>query len=602
VTNNSEVVLGVDGLSKRFKLYRNSRDRLKDWLLPSTSRRYQEFWALRDVSFELHRGECLGVVGHNGAGKSTLLKLLTGTMHPTSGTMQLTGRVLSLLELGSDFNTELTGRQNVVQSAHILGFPTSFVDRRMADIEDFAELGDYFDRPVKQYSSGMFVRLAFSMYANMDPEIFLVDEALTVGDLRFSGKALARIREMLRGGTTLVFVSHSIPAISQLCNRAIWLHGGRVQLDGLPEDVTRAYVQFMVGGSSDVPAMIGSGQPLTATRAPSSADSATGPNLFTDPQQGLYVGQGWYPLEAHGGDVFRWSQGESKLILDVNGSERRLFLDVEPGPLMVSPMSLRVRAAEHVLAVRQLAGRDRIEVELPARHAGPLELHLSAVTGAKTLPCDDRELAFRVFGWGWSDAAELQSIATVPQWEVEAGDPDLSLELTAMQRALRASPAVQGAPARILHVVTRNASGAESVRYATFDPITLEVTIQATADVPVAIVGFYVKDVFDRILFGDRADFRTDRFPSVRAGEAITVAFACSKLPLHTGLYQITVGLSGPGLESEIWHLVERAWSIQVLGTAPSSKVGVLDVGWNYIGELSHLHSAKVMPDGRDKI
>ena len=181
----SEPVARVARLSKRFRLYKRSIDRLADWLFLPGGPRYEEFWALREISFELRRGECIGIIGANGAGKSTLLKVLTGALHATSGSAELRGQVASLLELGSDFSLELTGRQNVEQSARLLRLPSNFSTQRMDEIESFAELGEYFDRPVKTYSSGMFVRLAFSLFSVMEPDVFLVDEALTVGALRF---------------------------------------------------------------------------------------------------------------------------------------------------------------------------------------------------------------------------------------------------------------------------------------------------------------------------------------------------------------------------------------------------------------------------------
>jgi lipopolysaccharide transport system ATP-binding protein len=205
-----QVIVSMDGLGKRFKLYQSARDRLLDWLQVPPRVRYQEVWALRDVSLEVRKGECLGIIGPNGAGKSTLLKLLTGALHPTAGRMQIEGRVLSLLELGTGFTPELTGRQNIAQSARLVGFPHGYAEARAPEIASFAELGDYFDRPIKFYSTGMLVRLAFSLFSTMDPEVFLVDEALAVGDMRFASKAFGRIRRMHDSGTTLLFVSHDL--------------------------------------------------------------------------------------------------------------------------------------------------------------------------------------------------------------------------------------------------------------------------------------------------------------------------------------------------------------------------------------------------------
>jgi lipopolysaccharide transport system ATP-binding protein len=232
VTDPAPAMIRAAGLSKRFKIYPRPWGRLTEWLTAGAAKRHDDFWALRDVSFEVARGESLGVIGVNGSGKSTLLKILSGAMYPTEGTFDVRGRVLSLLELGTGVNPQLTGRQNVVNSARLLAFPPDYVAGRMGDIEAFAELGEFFDRPVRLYSSGMLVRLVFSMFACMDPDVFVVDEALSVGDLHFQQKCAARIRALLDAGVTLLFVSHDLAAVEALCDRVMVLHGGRVRFVG----------------------------------------------------------------------------------------------------------------------------------------------------------------------------------------------------------------------------------------------------------------------------------------------------------------------------------------------------------------------------------
>jgi lipopolysaccharide transport system ATP-binding protein len=248
---SDEVLVRTSQLSKRFKLYPRRWDRLAEWIWLGSKRRHEDFWALRDVSFELERGQSLGIVGPNGAGKSTLLKLLTGALYPTSGHLEVHGRLLSLLELGTGFHPELTGRENVEQSAQLLGFPARYAAEHGSEIEAFAELGPYFDRPVKQYSSGMLVRLAFSMFSAMKPQILLIDEALAVGDMRFAGKALARVKQLIEQGTTLVFVSHDLQLVNQFCSRVLWIHRGMVRMDGQASEVTRAYQQFVIHGPDE---------------------------------------------------------------------------------------------------------------------------------------------------------------------------------------------------------------------------------------------------------------------------------------------------------------------------------------------------------------
>lgn len=231
-STDSEPIVHVSALTKKFKIYPTRWGRLAEWLTLNGSVRHQDFVALQDVSFQVRRGESLGIIGVNGSGKSTLLKILSGAMYATSGHVHVRGRVLSLLELGTGLNAELTGRQNVINSARLLGFPSDYAEQRMAQIESFAELAEFFDRPVRLYSSGMLVRLSFSMFACFDPEIFIVDEALSVGDVFFQQKCARRIQEMRAGGTTMLFVSHDLAAIEALCDRVLLLHGGRVRHDG----------------------------------------------------------------------------------------------------------------------------------------------------------------------------------------------------------------------------------------------------------------------------------------------------------------------------------------------------------------------------------
>lgn len=221
------------GLGKRFKIYPYPWGRLTEWLTRGAAKRHDDFWALRDVSFEVRRGESLGVIGVNGSGKSTLLKILSGAMYPTEGTFDVrASRILSLLELGTGVNMQLTGRQNVINSARLLAFPDGYVTEKMTEIESFAELGEFFDRPVRLYSSGMLVRLVFSMFACFDPDVFIVDEALSVGDLYFQQKCARRIESMLDAGVTMLFVSHDLAAVDALCDRVMVLHGGRMRFLG----------------------------------------------------------------------------------------------------------------------------------------------------------------------------------------------------------------------------------------------------------------------------------------------------------------------------------------------------------------------------------
>lgn len=239
-----------EDIGKRFKLYNNPWHRVAEWSTANRLKLHRDFWAVRGVSFGLRRGECLGVVGRNGSGKSTLLKMVTGVSIPTEGTATLSGRVLSLIELGAGLNKDLTGRQNVHNMARLLNFPPGFAKSKMEDIESFADVGAFFDRPVRSYSSGMTVRVTFSIFAAFEPEVLIVDEALSVGDIFFVQKCTRRIREMLDNGTTLLLASHDAGAITNLCDRAILLDQGTVAFQGEPVDAIARYHASLKKGPS----------------------------------------------------------------------------------------------------------------------------------------------------------------------------------------------------------------------------------------------------------------------------------------------------------------------------------------------------------------
>lgn len=241
----SDTVISVRDVSKRFKLYRNPWDRVLEWVTAGRSLRHEDFWALQGVSFEIARGDCVGIIGVNGAGKTTLLKILSRALYATSGEFEVKGRLVSLLELGTGFHPELTGRQNVFQSARLLGFPEREVSARLPEILEFAEIGEFIDQPVKQYSSGMFVRLAFSLFAHLDPDVYIVDEALSVGDVFFQQKCFERFRELRRRNCTVLLASHDMEAITHLCDRAILLHHGKCASDGDARSVVHDYFALM---------------------------------------------------------------------------------------------------------------------------------------------------------------------------------------------------------------------------------------------------------------------------------------------------------------------------------------------------------------------
>jgi len=235
------VALRVEDVSKQYRIYARPGDRLKETLTRGRLKRHREFWALRNVGFEVEAGTTTGVIGPNGCGKSTLLQIIAGTLEPTSGSVWREGRVAALLELGAGFDPEGTGVENVYMNAALMGLSRRETDRLFPDIERFAEIGDFIRQPVKTYSSGMFVRLAFAVAANVEPDILVIDEALAVGDAVFQHRCLRRIKEIQERGATVLFVSHDAAAIRALCTRAILMSAGRVLSDGVPIEVLNHY-------------------------------------------------------------------------------------------------------------------------------------------------------------------------------------------------------------------------------------------------------------------------------------------------------------------------------------------------------------------------
>lgn len=240
-----EPVIRVSNLSKCFQIYDQPRDRLLQGLWRGRRQFYREFWAVREVSFEVRKGESVAIVGRNGSGKSTLLQLIAGTLAPSRGEVEVRGRLAALLELGSGFNLEFTGRDNVFLSAAILGVGADEMHRRFDEIAAFAGIGEFMDRPVKTYSSGMMVRLAFAVSVCLDPEILIVDEALSVGDAGFQFKCLDRLQTLIRRGTTLLFVSHDMSMVKNFCQSALYLQDGRERARGAPEEIAELYALDM---------------------------------------------------------------------------------------------------------------------------------------------------------------------------------------------------------------------------------------------------------------------------------------------------------------------------------------------------------------------
>lgn len=258
MSNHTEAPIRLESIGKCYRIFQNPQDRFKQALLdrfhlmtgrqPAPGNLYREHWALRDVSFELEPGEAVGILGRNGAGKSTLLQIIAGTLAPTTGMVHTSGRITALLELGSGFNPEFTGRENVYLNAQILGLTRSEAENKFDDIASFADIGDFIDQPVKTYSSGMMMRLAFSVQTAVDPKVLIVDEALSVGDMFFQAKCMSRINTLVDSGVTLLFVSHDIGIIRQICKRAMLFDRGKIRSLGGTHSVTDTYAKLVLEG------------------------------------------------------------------------------------------------------------------------------------------------------------------------------------------------------------------------------------------------------------------------------------------------------------------------------------------------------------------
>ncbi len=315
------VALRVERVSKQYRIYERPGDRLTESLTRGRLKRHREFWALSEVSFEVERGTTVGIVGPNGCGKSTLLQIVAGTLEPTHGTVYHDGRVAALLELGAGFDPEFTGVENVLMNAALLGLSRREAERLLPEIERFAEIGDFLRQPVKTYSSGMYVRLAFATAVSVEPDILVIDEALAVGDAVFQHRCLRRIKEIHERGATVLFVSHDAAAVRALTQRAILLNAGRVVADGQPTDVLNRYQKLIMERE----------EAYEAARPPASADDVDG---------GDAAGEQRAPLRY----TFRHGDGSAEFVeAELLDAARRRVEVVETG----TPLQLRARAVFH---------------------------------------------------------------------------------------------------------------------------------------------------------------------------------------------------------------------------------------------------------------
>ncbi|WP_341961902.1 ABC transporter ATP-binding protein [Pseudomonas sp. RC10] len=293
--------ISVRGLGKAYRQYPTRWSRLVEWLSPIKKPRHHLKWVLQDLNFEIAPGESVGIMGVNGAGKSTLLKIITGTTHATTGSVGINGRVAALLELGMGFHPDFTGRQNAVMGGQLLGYSVAEINALMPHIEAFAEIGEYMDEPVRKYSSGMQVRLAFAVATASRPDVLIVDEALSVGDVRFQAKCYQRVASFTREGTTLLLVSHSADDVVKHCDRAILIKGGRIEMDGSSRDVTNRYLDELFG-KKKTPAAAPTVQPEEAANEAPTA-------VMGDEHDDVYAQRPGYRPEE-----YRWGHGGAEIL------------------------------------------------------------------------------------------------------------------------------------------------------------------------------------------------------------------------------------------------------------------------------------------------
>ena len=275
---DENTVIKVDNVTKMYKLYDNPKDRLKEALFPTKKKRYKEHYALNGVSFDIKKGETVGIIGTNGSGKSTILKIITGVLNPTAGKVEIEGRISALLELGAGFNSEYTGIENVYLNGTMSGFSKEEIDEKLDDILAFADIGDFVYQPVKTYSSGMLVRLAFAVSINIDPEILIVDEALSVGDVFFQAKCFKKFEDFKKQGKTILFVSHDLSSVQKYCDRVVLLNKGNKLAEGSARDMINLYKKVLVNKLADTTLANGDNPALEGKENGSSITDLTAEN------------------------------------------------------------------------------------------------------------------------------------------------------------------------------------------------------------------------------------------------------------------------------------------------------------------------------------
>ena len=463
----SEIVVRAQQVTKIYPIYDRPSDRLLQMLWRGRRRYHREFHALEDVSFEVARGRTLGIIGRNGAGKSTLLQIICGTLTPTSGQLEVNGRIAALLELGAGFNPEFSGRDNVRINAAILGLTPTQIDERFDDMLAFADIGDFIDQPVKTYSSGMYVRLAFSVAIHVSPDILVVDEALAVGDAFFQARCMARMKRMLDDGITMLFISHDIAAVKALCSDVLWLERGRVRAWGPTDSVASQYTQDWVVQANRL--ALDAAAEAAGRRAPaggSPGEGRAGDAAGAGPAPALAIDPGCPPVPAdhspRSGDgrarfvAAGWStpQGPAQHVPVAWGDRLTIRAEIEilaPCEQLIVSYHIKDRHQQHLLGGHtgdsarlyphhcRPGERLRVRFELPVRlHEGAYSLtllvagigDLSRYTDAVFLDWIDDLMVMRVSArerFPLSDLVELEhdmavDIVASPQPALVVGD------------------------------------------------------------------------------------------------------------------------------------------------------------------------------------
>jgi ABC-2 type transport system ATP-binding protein len=397
----------VEGVSKRFRLYREKYQSLKERVLHAGRNPHEDFWALRDVSFEVAEGETVGVLGRNGSGKSTLLKCVSGILQPTNGRVVVRGSLAALLELGAGFQPELSGRENIYLNASLLGLSTKEVERRFDDIVAFAELEQFIDNQVKFYSSGMFVRLGFAVAVNVEPDVLVVDEVLAVGDENFQRKCLARIKEFQDQGRSILFVTHSADLVRQICDRAVVLSSGRLLGLGPAADAIHLYHDHLLemGSAVDTGMLPAEQEPAEPGNRPIRITAVTmehpgmgtRPYLLPDEPLTLHVDfeavepadDVVFAVEVHdeqGQLIFASDTAVSDLRFDLEPGGHRVDLSFDRVPLLEGAYSVSVGLQNRAGVVYDLREQEgRFEVMNPGRSRGRVALELRADVRAASL-------------------------------------------------------------------------------------------------------------------------------------------------------------------------------------------------------------------------